>query len=94
MLFMNMPSIQWMEDGLNLKNGVPVMRYAAEDLRSESEPALDQFLSTVVQSVWDNLMRHDRVMKTLVQVYPGFECLLELCCTTYCICGAFLLGSL
>ena len=90
MLFINITSFQWVEDGLNLRNGVPVMRYAAEDLSSEPEPALAQLLSTVVQSVWDNLMRHDRVMKTLVQVYPGFEFLLELYCTAYCICGAFL----
>ena len=64
----NISYFQLMEVGLNLRNGVPVTRHVVEDLRYEPEHALTQLLSTVVQSVWDLLLRHERVMKIFVQV--------------------------
>ena len=56
-----------MENGLSLKNGVHVLRTVVEGLKLEPGPVV-RWCSTVVQSVWDRLMRHELVMKTLVQV--------------------------
>ena len=61
-------SFQWTKDGLTMTFGVLVMLNAVEDLRLEPEPALTQLLSTVVQSVWEMPMKHERVTKTPVQV--------------------------
>ena len=57
-----------MENGVNMMNGVRVVRNAVQEFRLEPGPAPTQLLLTVVPTVLAKELTHKRVTKILVQV--------------------------